>query len=365
MENFQLNKKDLSESICEIEEYFKDAEDIAKSWWFWGEEWIKKYKEYKYNFFLKVEEMLKNSDLKKFFCIEYDMSIFEKRKHEEINLTLMSKIIKTLKVYLKRKKKAKNYSKKKLENNTKKTSNEIKKSIKKNKFDRWTLTEIINTWYEINEDSFDDVFKTIKNYRTTRLESIYKKINRSKNKINKGDLDLISTVDVILEKTKEIIEERKDKNEKAENEKKLKEKLKNEKEILIKVLKKNILYLEDFIDWVLKNIENTKKLDNFDLFKDNFCIKYDNATKEILESLNSYKFETYPEAGKIKYEIESISNMYKTMDRNRFMIATKNDFLLWDIYEMIANIEKNVGIKIPKKLNKYIKSYKEKSKLKL
>jgi len=97
---------------------------------------------------------------------------------------------------------------------------------------------------------------------------------------------------------------------------------------LIKVLKKNILYLEDFIDWVLKNIENTKKLDNFDLFKDNFCIKYDNATKEILESLNSYKFETYPEAGKIKYEIESISNMYKTMDRNRFMIATKNDFLL-------------------------------------
>ena len=46
----------------------------------------------------------------------------------------MSKIIKTLKLYLKRKKNAKNYSKKKLENNTKKTSNEIKKSIKKNKF---------------------------------------------------------------------------------------------------------------------------------------------------------------------------------------------------------------------------------------
>jgi len=57
--------------------------------------------------------MLKNSDLKKFFCIEYDMSIFEKRKHEEINLTLMSKIIKTLKEYLKRKKKTKNYKKKK------------------------------------------------------------------------------------------------------------------------------------------------------------------------------------------------------------------------------------------------------------
>ncbi len=361
MEKLKIDEKGLSENISKLEKYFKEIDDIAKWWWFWGEEWIKKYKECKYNFFLKIQELLKDSDLKKFFCIEYDMSIFENKNYEKINLTLMSKIIKTLKIYLKRK----NYAKKELKNKKKNTSNEIKKTFKKNNFDRGTLSEIINTWYDINEDTFDNVFETLKNYKTTRLENIYKKIKKNKSKIKKNDLDLVSTVDITLEKIKEMIDERKERNEKAEIEKKLQEKLKNEKNFLINVLKKNIWYLEDFIDWVLKNIESTKKLDNFDLFKDNFCIKYDNATEEILKSLNNYKFKTYSEAGKIKHEIESISKIYKTMDINRFIIAIKNDFLLWDIYEMIVNIEKNVGIKIPKKLNKHIKSYKEKSKLKL
>lgn len=257
----------------------------------------------------------------------------------------------------------------KMEKNNKKTEKKLIKEIENTDFDWEDLKTLLKIKYPINKYNFDDILKDIKKYGPKTLKNKYEQVLYIKNNMIIRELELKQAFDDLLFVIKENMET---KEEKQEREKELKNKTKKEKE-----LEKNKAILEKKFSDKLGDINTLiidtedemnkiKKLDDKDVdineFLENFTLKINSIFNKIKMWISKYNLLSWT----IK-DIDLLLNTYNRKENKDFLHAIKNWYLLWDIYELILNIEEKNKIVFDKtdfnELDKRFNEYKLKASL--
>jgi len=254
-----------------------------------------------------------------------------------------------------------------MDNNSEKTSEIIKEEIIKNEFGWENLRLILRVNHNINVDNFDDVLDDIKENSTRVLKDMYSKILFAKSQMIIKDIDLKDALeDVIIVLKKNIETEDETEDEEKENLKREEKKNQLKKESLRTWFHAAFPSIEQLIIDIERQINEVKWNKNIDI---------NNSKNDFISTINlifnniSLWIAKYSSLSWTVNEINSMLLIYNKQTKDQYINAMRNGYLLWDIYELIFNIEKIYGIKFDNSksgvLENKLQEYKLKSELNL
>lgn len=257
----------------------------------------------------------------------------------------------------------------KMEKNNKKTENKLIEEIGKTDFDWEDLKTLLKIKYPINKYNFDDILKDIKKYGPKTLKNKYEQVLYIKNNMKIKELELKQAFDDLLFVIKENMwtkEEKQERKNEMKNEIKKEKELEKQKKILQKEFSNKLWDINTLIIDTENEIKKIKKLDKKDVdinkFLENFTWKINSIFNKIKMWISKHNLLSWT----IK-DIDLLLNTYNRKENKDFLHAIKNWYLLWDIYELILNIEEKNKIVFEKtdfnELDKKFNEYKLKASL--